>query len=231
MIQPSKVMLGCDPEAFLMKGGRVIGAEKVLPGRGLSTGTKRHAVVLDGVQFELHTNPQGTPSEVANELSLAFTALKRHLATIEHVSVSFKGVVSIDQEELDSLSEKARTLGCEPSKNLYGMTEINIDGTKYLKRSGGGHVQLGLSDPIYNQYNRNIDNRVDLVALMDVLVGNTCVMIDRDPEAPERRLNYGRVGEYRLPPHGLEYRTLSNFWLRSRKEAGSFGSLSPEVCS
>lgn len=29
----------------------------------------------------------------------------------------------------------------------------------------------------------------------------------------ERRKLYGKAGEYRLPKHGLEYRTLSNYWL------------------
>jgi hypothetical protein len=31
----------------------------------------------------------------------------------------------------------------------------------------------------------------------------------------ERRKVYGRAGEYRLPAYGIEYRTPSNFWLRS----------------
>ena len=39
--------------------------------------------------------------------------------------------------------------------------------------------------------------------------------MDRDPGVAERRKVYGRAGEYRLPPHGLEYRTLGNFWLRA----------------
>ena len=40
-------------------------------------------------------------------------------------------------------------------------------------------------------------------------------MIDRNPLQKERRKLYGMAGEYRLPAHGIEYRTLSNFWLRS----------------
>jgi hypothetical protein len=39
-------------------------------------------------------------------------------------------------------------------------------------------------------------------------------LLDRDPGAAERRENYGRAGEFRMPEHGLEYRTTSNFWLR-----------------
>jgi hypothetical protein len=63
-------------------------------------------------------------------------------------------------------------------------------------------------------YNKSVDRRQELVQLLDIVLGNTCVMIDRDPLQKERRKHYGRAGEYRLPDHGLEYRTLSNFWLR-----------------
>ena len=56
---------------------------------------------------------------------------------------------------------------------------------------------------------------VEMAKAMDYLTGNTCVLLDRDPRAAERRKLYGRAGEYRTPPHGFEYRTLSNFWLRS----------------
>ena len=48
--------LGCDPELFFSKGGKIVGSEKVLPEDGL-TNTPRWAgelthkgVVLDGVQ-------------------------------------------------------------------------------------------------------------------------------------------------------------------------------------
>jgi hypothetical protein len=54
-----------------------------------------------------------------------------------------------------------------------------------------------------------------VIPVLDIIVGNTCVLIDRDPGNIERRKVYGRAGEYRVPTHGLEYRTLSNFWLRS----------------
>lgn len=59
-------------------------------------------------------------------------------------------------------------------------------------------------------------NRPDLVIpMMDILVGIPSVLIDRDPDARIRRLVYGKAGCFRWQPHGLEYRTLSNFWLRS----------------
>lgn len=71
---------------------------------------------------------------------------------------------------------------------------------------------MGLGET--NLFNEVADERQRLVPLHDIFVGNTGVLIDRDPGAAERRENYGRAGEYRLPDYGLEYRTLSNFWLR-----------------
>jgi hypothetical protein len=60
-----------------------------------------------------------------------------------------------------------------------------------------------------------MENRERLVVLMDIFLGNTAVLMDRDPRNAERRKFYGRAGEHRLPGHGIEYRTLSNFWLRA----------------
>src|SRR5690606_38791590 len=50
---------------------------------------------------------------------------------------------------------------------------------------------------------------------LDLVVGIPSVLMDRDPSNIERRKLYGRAGEYRLPAHGFEYRTPSNFWLTS----------------
>jgi hypothetical protein len=51
--------------------------------------------------------------------------------------------------------------------------------------------------------------------MLDYLLGNTSVLIDRDRANATRRRVYGRAGEFRKQKHGLEYRTLSNFWLEA----------------
>ena len=221
MITPANVSFGCDPEAFFTKGGKVVGSEKVLPEKGILAPPLKYSlahtgVVLDGVQFELHTLPSGSPVGVGRELAAAFKLLKQHLLSLPDIEVCFIPTVTVEREELATLSERARVLGCAPSLNLYGIPSIAVDGADYPQRSAGGHVQLGLNAPIFSPYDTDCDNREDLVALMDLLVGNTCVLLDRDPLASARRKNYGRPGEYRLPRHGLEYRTLSNFWIAAQ---------------
>lgn len=209
---------GCDPELFITTGsGEVVGAEKVLPEDGNLNVSKSslygggNNIVLDGVQIELNPPPDPCRANLSNSIQAAMIKLREHLKTQWEMKVSFASVVSVDQKELDSLSEKAKVFGCMPSENVYdkGAT-VTANPTTYLKRSAGGHIHLGLS-----RVPAMMERREDLVKLMDILVGNTCVLIDRDPEAAERRKNYGRAGEHRLPTHGLEYRTLSNFWMRS----------------
>lgn len=205
------VFLGCDPEFFFVrKGGEVIGSEKVLKTPVASGAAK---FVMDGVQVELNPCPHSCREGLGGEISLAFRALKLHLEKAGDIEASFTTVVEVDKKELDTLSDRAKVFGCAPSLNAYGRApSVTLDAEKYRKRSAGGHIHLGISTAAYPWMKGTLPR---LVPLLDIFLGNTCVLLDRDPEAIERRRVYGRAGEHRLPAHGLEYRTLSNFWLRS----------------
>jgi len=45
---------------------------------------------------------------------------------------------------------------------------------------------------------------------MDLFLGVPSVLID---DGKERKKLYGKAGAYRYKPYGVEYRTLSNFWV------------------
>jgi hypothetical protein len=209
------VTFGCDPEFFIEHDGRIVGSEKAIPKAGLSYAEKLYCdpngqgtFVQDGVQIELNPLPKACRGNLAMEMAAGFRILRDHLSKLD-MKVSFRSVIEIDKAELDSLSEKAKLLGCAPSLNKYDKAAtISINPATYRKRSAGGHIHLGLQEYL-------MPHRERLVSLLDVLLGNTCVLLDRDTSAAERRKVYGRAGEYRLPKHGLEYRTLSNFWLKS----------------
>lgn len=202
--------LGCDPELFITsEKGDIVGSEKAVPAVGVgSIGGK---IVQDGVQVEFNITADTCRARLGNKMAATFKTLKAHLDKTGGLQASFSSVVEVSKAELDSLSEKSKTLGCAPSFNKYDeKASISVDPATYTKRSAGGHLHIGLTSyPTLMKY------REEMVPVLDCLVGNTSVLIDRDPHAAERRKVYGRAGEYRLPNHGLEYRTLSNFWLRA----------------
>ncbi len=199
-------VFGTDPEAFFKRDGRIIGSEKLIPENGVRCYSG--VIVRDGVQFELNPVSAPTIEELGTNISGLFTVLTKRLAQHPDVSVCFDGLVEVDKEELNALDPKSRLLGCMPSYNIYGEKPITVDPVEYRKRSSGGHIHFGISDDAV------MGDRRRMVPLCDVIIGNTAVLLDRDPGAAERRENYGRAGEFRLPDHGLEYRTTSNFWLR-----------------
>lgn len=228
------INLGCDPEFFFTQNGQVIGSEKIM--RDGAIGEKGHSqVVIDGVQAELNPLPSACRESLAYQIAHCFRNLKLTFQDRGmQVAVKCDPLVEITQEELDSLSEGSRVFGCAPSINIYegGESKIKVDPRKYLKRSAGGHLHLGnyyagyLPDEFNANYHdqhacaKRTENALKtmpeiMVPILDIVVGNTCVLLDRFEGNKERRANYGRVGEYRVKSYGLEYRSLSNFWLRS----------------
>lgn len=206
MFKKLNITWGSDPEAFYARDGQIVGSERIIPENGYPAGPAGR-VVRDGVQFELNPTAGSIP-ELGYYIGTLLNAAQR-LGHVYESSTDFRGVVEVSRQELDALTPSSRVLGCMPSKNAYQERPILVDPATYRKRSAGGHIHVGIS-----QHNDLMYERERLIPLFDVFVGNTCVLLDRDPGAAERRENYGRAGEYRLPAHGIEYRTISNFWLR-----------------
>lgn len=214
MLRPVNITYGTDPEGFFQLDGQIIGSDRVLPVEGLiNRNYGQPFVVLDGVQFELNPAPANSVSGLASNLSSAFNLLRQHLAGQPGVTLNWSKIVEVSRKELDSLSQKARELGCLPSMNIYGEQPLRCNVKTYRKRSPGGHVHVGLTGT--NVFSGGRDARQRLVPLYDIFLGQWCILLDRDPGAAERRENYGRAGEFRLPSHGVEYRTLDNFWVRN----------------
>lgn len=226
------VSFGCDPEFFFEKKGKIIGSEKVIDikngmiltpdmikvGANRATGSGETKLIVDGVQAELNPRPDTCRARLGNEISQCFRMLNNEMSKDPSLKANFTTTVKITAKELDSLAEASKVFGCMPSKNT-NISSISAaksrDPKKYKYRSAGGHIHMGKSSSSYDPVNTVLKDPERLIQIMDIIVGNTCVLIDRDPGNKERRKVYGRAGEFRTPPHGVEYRTLSNFWLKS----------------
>jgi hypothetical protein len=214
------VTFGCDPEIFVRRGKTIIGSERIIPEEGLKAGRPydlHGKLVRDGIQAELNPRQTTCRANLGNYIKGLLSKLDKELEKQKNMVICFDQVVMITKKELNSLSPKSRQFGCMPSFNIYDTAEfkagITVDPAKYLKRSGGGHLHLG--DNGYDGTVRTaLHDYSRIVPLLDLIVGNTCVLLDRNPLNAERRRVYGRAGEFRTPTYGVEYRTLSNFWLR-----------------
>ncbi len=218
ILKKAWVTLGCDPEFFFRdKDGKLLGSEKVLPKGGLTYGEGK--MIIDGAQAELNPKADLCRELLGSAISDCFKGLAGRLKETGIVAIpDFSQTISLSQEEMDALSDDCKKFGCMSSKNAHKTDKqaaIKVNPAKYMYRSAGGHIHMGhyYPDPRNGDYVPCLDNPKETIKVLDVIVGNTCVLIDRALGNVERRKNYGRAGEYRTPSHGLEYRTLSNFWL------------------
>jgi hypothetical protein len=208
------VSFGADPEFFFERSGLIVGSEKIIPATGMTVGSSR--LVRDGVQAELNPRPETCRALFANEFARCFRGLVDIVNKDKTLGINLSSCVTITQEELDSLSEEAKKFGCAPSMNTDATAKPAATVTnpeKYLYRPAGGHIHLGAIENCTTGKALRMPDRT--VPILDLFCANLAVLVDRDPSNIERRKLYGRAGEYRLPKHGLEYRTLSNFWLRA----------------
>ena len=202
--------LGCDPEVFLQSGGELLPAFEVLPKKGDSP------VFWDGFQAEFATKAKSSVRELRDEIELG---LQRLLTTarIKRPQADFlaQDVVGVEDAYFDKLPLEYVQLGCDPSLNIYGeQGQIPGDARHLPWRFAGGHIHFG--HPHLTGAADRGRAAADVVADLDKILGIWSVGVAGPYEAlQKRRTFYGLAGEFRIPPHGVEYRSLSNFWLAS----------------
>jgi len=236
------IFLGGDPEIFIKKGSTVIESSKIISKNGDGTNSRTlmpltitelhtNKITRDGVQAELNFPYATCRQTISYRIQESLAALNKALTKknngkiISTYKISFDANIKIPASKLKKMSAAAKQLGCKPSQNIYGDNPVGIpDPATHTQRSAGGHIHLSYSithspkDPGRTEKYRAENNTSNIVKLLDYILGNSCVLIDRAPGNAERRKYYGRAGEFRLTNYGtmrgIEYRTLSNFWLK-----------------
>lgn len=203
------VMFGADPEVFmsdrltahLVSAVGKIGGTKKEP---KPIDDKGHYIQEDNVAIEFNIPPVKTPEEFQNEITFMMNYI--------HDLIKDKYRLAIDAArifpEAELRTPAAQTFGCEPDYNAWSMTENsppNLVGTEFQNlRTCGGHLHVSWDQP-------EIADQVNLVRALDVFAGLPFAAVE--PQTDRARL-YGGAGAFRFKKYGIEYRTLSNFWLR-----------------
>lgn len=196
-------LVGADPEAFLVNE-----AGKFISSIGLIGGTKWNprqvgdgfAIQEDNVAVEYNIPPAKDVNEFIASINKGKQILSDHVKEFG-LKLALVPSAIFDEDQLSN--PQAREFGCEPDINAW-TKRINPrpKAKDPALRSTGGHVHLtSKADPfILGQW-------------MDFYNGAAFVLIDQDQR---RRELYGKAGAIRIKDYpGIEYRTLSCFWLRS----------------
>lgn len=94
----------------------------------------------------------------------------------------------------------ARIFGCEPDYCAYTKKpNPKPIPPHHGMRSAGGHIHVETKL-----------NKLAVVKSMDVHLGIASVLMD---DGEDRKQLYGKAGAFRPKNYGVEYRTLSNFWI------------------
>jgi len=202
--------IGADPEFFLETTKK----KTVVPSQGRVMGTKSTPFPLgsgfasqrDNVAAEYNIPPAISYTDFVNYIIAGKQLL---LNSIDYnkrrnLQISKKSSTLMNSKHLDN--EEALNFGCQPDFNAWGVCEnvIDRDAVDPRFRCVGGHVHVGyiLKYPDINP--------LSLIRYMDLFLGVPSVLLDEDTE---RRKLYGKAGAYRPTSYGVEYRTLSNFWI------------------
>lgn len=200
---------GTDPEIFVTTKNGVLPAWKFLPDKKSPVMTRMgNSIYWDGFQAEFTTRGASCLAYLLDDIQ---DGLKTTLLAARKVdpdaTLSHNSVLEVDPAILESAEDKHVEFGCMPSMNAYGLTGNALPGRHVPIRFAGGHVHLGIKpDPAPYNY-------PEIVRAMDSVLGVLSVSMFGAWDHPARREYYGQAGEYRLPKHGVEYRTLSNAWM------------------
>ena len=193
------ILIGCDPEVLLERDGNIISSIGVIGhGKDDPLEVEEGAVLEDNVLAEINIVPASNPTKFVSSIRKVL----RQLTDITKSDIVVKPSHNFTKEYLMSLPEAAMNFGCDIDYNAY-TGEANPKPNPWTTlRTAGGHVHVGAD---------NIDMH-KLVKTMDLYLGVPSVVLDSDAE---RRELYGKAGCYRPKDYGVEYRVLSNFWLKS----------------
>jgi hypothetical protein len=204
-----KFTLGCDPELFMadQQGqlraacGRIGGTKEKPQAMGIGDG---FFVQEDNVAIEFNIPPAHNAAMFKESIGKAIESLQQGIQSMYGFQIVNLSAAPFPKGELEHPA--SRVFGCDPDYNAWtGRKNPRPSSVDETLRSCGGHVHVGYAD-------KKIVSPVTLIKAMDLYLGVPSVLMDR---GELRKELYGMAGAFRNKPYGVEYRTLSNFWVFS----------------
>lgn len=207
--------IGCDPEFFMKdrKKGKLISAIPYVDGtKEEPKQLTRGNIQRDNVALEIATDPaKGMDEFVENikqTLIEAVATLPKDKEIVALPSATF------DEKELEH--PEAQRFGCDPDFDAWEVCQNDPPCALDVSfRSCGAHIHVGTDGEDENVFLLDFDGKLNTVKAMDCIHGLISTTLDYSQESIARRQLYGKPGAHRPKDYGVEYRVLSNYWLKS----------------
>ncbi len=206
-----KLKIGADPEFFLKQQNKHISGFGVIPGtKETPYKVDKGAVQVDGMALEFNIHPAETSECFVINIQTVLKTLRKMVP--KTMSFSFTSVATFTQKYIEEQHPMARALGCSPDWNAYTTRENPPPDATSNIRTAAGHIHIGWREG--KGRIRHTEECIMLVKQLDYMLGIPSILLD---PVSRRREMYGKAGCFRPKPYGVEYRVLSNFWLKNKK--------------
>lgn len=204
------LLIGADPELFVKQNNNYVSAHGLIPGnKNNPHPVPNGAVQVDGMALEFNIDPADSEDGFIFNLTSVMQQLRELTPGYDVVA---DAVARFSPEYIEAQPEIAKQLGCEPDFNAW-TGEMNEKPDVNLPiRTAAGHVHIGFTE--HADGDEHFEVCCKMTQQLDFYLGLPSVLFDDDQE---RRQMYGCAGAFRPKPYGLEYRVLSNAWLRDER--------------
>lgn len=221
---------GTDPEFFMVdrKTGKMVSAIPYIDGVKdepvplPSGGT----AIRDNVALEFATPPVDSEEAFVNSIQKCIHEVRKLIP--KKFDIQALPSANFDDDQLDNF--EAQQFGCDPDYDAWRL-KMNKPpcATDLSLRTCGGHIHVGHVEGDGNDFLVTPYGRVDTIKMMDAVHGVISAILDSSPEALRRKELYGKAGCHRPTSYGVEYRSLSNYWLKSPQLVKLMNSLTNDV--
>lgn len=211
----SGFLIGADPEVFIFKGRTPVPASEAgIPG----TKEEPYDVLGIGIQVDgMAAEFNIPPCQTFNDFNTYIVTALDIIASLLPKGYKIKIVPSVtfSDKVFDAAPDECKALGCQPDINAWtGEVNPPPEPENPFNRCAGGHLHFGWTEGEDVTDLQHMLNCQDLVKQLDWYLGGWSIGVDKDVL---RRSLYGKAGACRYKHYGVEYRTLSNFWLATEQ--------------
>ena len=207
------ILIGADPEFFVKKDGKFHSAHGLVPGNKENPFKVRNgALQVDGMALEFNIDPAKEKKEFVHNIESVLSSLRKMVPN--EYAFDFTAVARFDRLHMLKQPREALEIGCAADFDAYTEAQREPPVVHPSIRSAGGHIHIGWTEDEDPMESSHFMSCCQISRQLDYFLGIPSIILDKDDL---RKPAYGNAGSFRPKSYGLEYRVLSNFWIKNKE--------------